>query len=132
LRDIYNIPSTKFSNEASLGLIEFLDYASYDKTALGQFLTGTNNPTWSIPANQTIGPFGGDGLESVLDVQYGGTLARGASIWFITGQRWLLDFTQEFMAMSKVCCLLACAAWFDVLSACVCCFGVLSACGMAC
>jgi len=38
----------------------------------------------------------------VLDVQFGGTLARGASIWFITGQRWLLDFTQEFMAMAKV------------------------------
>ncbi len=69
LRDIYNVPSNKFSAEASLGLIEFLDYASYDKTALGQFLVGTNNPTWSIPANQTIGPFGGDGLESVLDVQ---------------------------------------------------------------
>ncbi len=97
IRDLYNIPQTSFPL-SSIGVVEFLDYSSYDKTELTTMLTETNNPQFQVPANQTIGPFAGDGLESVLDVQYGLTLARGGSVWFWTGERWLLDFALQVSA----------------------------------
>lgn len=72
-----------------------------------------------LQVKRVIGPFGGDGLESVLDVQYGGSIARGnlnvkflrrakilspkgTTVWFWTGQRWLLEFAQEFFAAKDV------------------------------
>jgi hypothetical protein len=80
--------------------IFFASYSSYDKKELATMLSETNNPSWTV--GTVVGPFGGDGLETVLDVQYGGTLARGCSIWLWTGQRWLLDFATQFFGTSNI------------------------------
>lgn len=101
LRDLYNIPTNLGNTSASsICLVEFMDYSSFDNGSLETMEQQTGEPHWLV--KRVIGPFGGDGLESVLDVQYGGSIARGTTVWFWTGQRWLLEFAQEFFAAKDV------------------------------
>jgi hypothetical protein len=86
------------NQSSSFCLAEFEDYSSYSKAGLQKMLSETNETSWTV--SKIVGQFGGDGGESALDVQYGGTLARGTEVWFWTESKWMLGKALIFLFSS--------------------------------
>jgi hypothetical protein len=76
LRSMYQVPSEFVINpKSSLGVVEFLDYSSYDPSDNGLFNQGMNE---KVHVDKIVGPFSGvyPTLEPTLDVQVRLTLFR--------------------------------------------------------
>ena len=77
LRLIYSIPKTESAKgtNSSIVLVEFEDNEAFSAKALQDFLVGVGEESWNM--SKIVGPYGGSNGESNLDVQYGGTIAKG-------------------------------------------------------
>ncbi len=69
LRILYNATETG-DKGASVGPAEFQGYPAIIQTDSDEFAKNTGLTAWTIPKNQTVGPFApGAGAESALDEQ---------------------------------------------------------------
>eukprot|EP01132_Coremiostelium_polycephalum_P003187 gene3187-3991_t len=96
IQDLYGIPPNyPNNNQTSLCLAEFQDDASYNKKDLQTFATKTS--TTPISVDKIVGPYNPSNPdpESTLDVQYGGSTAQTASIWFWTVDGWMFEFATD-------------------------------------
>lgn len=103
LNNLYGIPANfSISSNSSLCLVEFQDDQSYNKKDLKLFAQKNDIP--DITVSHTVGPYsGGDpDAESTLDVQYGGAIAQGTTLWFWTVEDWMYDFATDFLAAKEV------------------------------
>eukprot|EP01132_Coremiostelium_polycephalum_P003186 gene3186-3990_t len=96
IQNIYGIPPNyQNNNDSTLCLAEFQDDASYNKKDLQTFATKTS--TTLINVDKIVGPFSPSDPdpESTLDVQYGGSTAQTASVWFWTVEGWMFEFSTD-------------------------------------
>jgi subtilase family serine protease len=71
------------------GPIEFQGYPAIIQTDDDTFAKNVGLPTWTIPKNQTVGPFApGAGAESALDEQYVVAMSPSANKWYWTEADW--------------------------------------------
>ncbi|KAF2077572.1 hypothetical protein CYY_001113 [Polysphondylium violaceum] len=97
LQKLYGIPIGMGNDSASsVCVVEFEDYASFNKEDLFEFAAATATP--HINVDHIIGPFEpyAPGGEATLDVQYAGSISEGASVWFWTVDGWMFEFATDF------------------------------------
>jgi tripeptidyl-peptidase-1 len=100
-RILYNATAAPTgSKSSSVGPIEFQGYPAVIQTDLDGFATNVGLPKWTIPADQTVGPFApGAGAESALDEQYVYGLSPDSSQWYWTEADWQFEFAQHVLSL---------------------------------
>jgi subtilase family serine protease len=114
LRTIYNHTLTG-SKATSVGPAEFQSYPAIIETDLTAFAKDMGLPAWTIPKNQTIGPFQpGAGAESALDEQYVYAMAPGVSQWYWTEADWQYEFATTVSTAAKTPAVFSISyAWYE-------------------
>jgi hypothetical protein len=108
IRYLYEIPPTQSieGQNSSFCVAEFQDDNAYLKSDMALFYKEMAEPSINIV---DVGPFstnGGPDAESSLDIQFGGTIARGAKSFFWVDLTWMLSFAQAVFTRTGMFVLL--------------------------
>jgi len=98
VRRLYNMPKDAYrdvSKLSSLCLAEFQDDASFDNADLRYFDQQMGEAQSHV--DHIVGPYqpGQPDGESLLDVEFGSTLALNGTYWFWTVQGWMYEFSTD-------------------------------------